>query len=56
MYTCTDKGTSRWTAADITLINSTYTKLQSFKTTINNLMPGSKASVASTAASTGSRL
>ena len=46
VYTCVDKGTESLDSADITLINSTYTKLQSFKTTINNLMPGSKASVA----------
>ncbi len=46
VYTCVDKGTESLDAADITLINTTYTRLQSFKTTINNLMPGSRASVA----------
>jgi hypothetical protein len=46
VYTCVDKGTESLDAADVTLINQTYTRLQSFKTTINNLMPGSKASVA----------
>jgi len=46
VYTCTDKGTESLSAADITLINSTYTKLDSFKTTINSLMPGMKGTAA----------
>lgn len=46
VYTCTDKGTESLDAADITLINDTYTKLESFKTTINTLMPGMKGSAA----------
>lgn len=38
-YRCADKGTESLDPADISPIIQTFTRLQSFKTTVNNLMP-----------------
>ena len=46
VYTCTDKGNGSLSQTDIDLITTTYNKLESFKTTINSLMPGAKGTAA----------